>query len=80
MKLILVIDGDSADELCAVGPEDLMHLLNKNLYIKKKDIVKIFFEEITRGENIINIQDTLDGKDYSVYTHPDNYERWANAK
>ena len=46
LALTIVIDGESAEDLLAVGVDDLIDLLHKKLYVKKKDIVKMFFKEI----------------------------------
>lgn len=76
MKCVIVIDGDSADELFAVGVKDLMNdLLPKQMFVKKKDIVKCRFEEIRRDGKVCSLMDVMDGKPYTVASDPDNFER-----
>lgn len=64
-KLVIVIDGDSYDELFAVGPDDLMDLLVEKLYVKREDIKKCWFEK--------RVGDILKDEEVTVYKHKDNH-------
>lgn len=77
MKCIIVIDGESAKELFAVGGKDLVeYFLPKNLHILSKDVVKIHFEELRRDGKIITMKEALFGsKSYEVITSKDSYKR-----
>ena len=80
MKLVLVIDGQSANDLFAVGPKDIREYFGPEEWgIRTKDIAKCHFEELQDIDgNIITTRDTfgrLSGGKYKVITHPDNYER-----
>jgi hypothetical protein len=77
MKCVIVIDGESANELFAVGPKDLRdHFLPNDLHVQSADVVKIHFEELKRDEKIINSSEAiLSSKPYSICNHPDNFER-----
>lgn len=47
MKLVIVIEGESADDLFACGVKDLMnHFLPTKMGVATKDIKKCFFEEV----------------------------------
>jgi hypothetical protein len=70
MKLVIVIKGDSADELFAVGPKDIKnHFLPKYLGVKSKDVKKCWFEEITEKE----FEKKISGEKYMITTHKDNF-------
>lgn len=71
MKLCIVIDGKSADELFAVGPNDLReYFLPEYLHVDPKDVKSIHFEEVHEGE---------DGRPWpisgSCKVHKDNFSR-----
>lgn len=68
MKLVIVIDGESADHLFAVGPVDLRdYFLPKGMNVKTEDIKRITFEQVTER--------TEGGWPYRVTTHKENYQR-----
>lgn len=63
MALTIIIDGQSEKELHAVGPEDIITLLQKNMFVRPEDIQNVEFVWI-------------DEEDPSkVWVHPDNYVR-----
>ncbi len=63
MRCTIVIDGESAEDLFAVGPVDLRtHFLPKDLHVNEKDIVRVTFAE---GSMI----------DGTGTVHKDNYVR-----
>ena len=69
MKLVMVIDGQSAEDLFAVGPTDLReHFLKEYLHIDPYDVAKCVFEEVDAKARI-------SGLPYDVITHKDNYNR-----
>jgi len=69
MKLLIVIEGESADELFAVGPKDLKeHFLPKYLKVKSSDVEKCWFEELTDEE----YQKKIKGEKYTAVKHADN--------
>ena len=68
MKFLLFVEGESADELFAVGQKDLMnHFLPKYLGIKRHDVKACWFEEI-KG-------DLLKGETCTITKHKDNLYR-----
>jgi len=77
MKVVIVIDGDSAADLFAVGPKDLReHFMPKQWGVDPKDVKKIHFEELKRDGKIISTHDALMKKGpYTRINHKDNYER-----
>lgn len=51
MKLIIIIEGESAKDLFAVGPNDLRdHFLPNDLGVRKEDIKSIRFEEVVERD------------------------------
>lgn len=54
MKLIIIIEGESAKELFAVGPNDLKEwfLPNECLRIKSEDVKSIYFEEVVERDSL----------------------------
>lgn len=74
MKLFIVITGDSAEELFAVGPNDLKdYFLPKGLNVKPEDVAKIHFEQVTERK-----PGHLLASKYIV--HKDNYSRKKSAQ
>ena len=70
MKLVMEIDGPSAEDLFLVGPIDLKeHFLKEHLHVDPRDVKKCFFEEV--DDPIARIT----GKTYNVITHKDNFDR-----
>jgi len=72
MKMSIVIDGDSVDELFAIGPRDLLQtFLPDRFDVDPKDVVHIMFQEdLTAdefGEHIMGNR--------SRTIHKDNYFR-----
>jgi hypothetical protein len=68
MKFVLVVEGESAEELFAVGPKDLMnHFLPKDLNIKKEDVKKCWFEKNSDPDAF------LEGREYTITKHNDNF-------
>ena len=68
MKLHLVIDGASADELFAVGPNDLReYFLPEKLGVNADDVVSIRFSKVTER--------TEYGMPSHSIVHKDNYLR-----
>lgn len=50
MKLIISIDGQSADDLFPVGPNDLLnYFLPEKLGVDPKDVVSIKFTDTEKG-------------------------------
>lgn len=80
MKCTIIIDGESANELFAVGVNDLLYaFLKKRLHVNHKDVVKIHFEEIRQNGKIINAIDAvLSGEKYKVITSKENFDRDKN--
>lgn len=71
-KLTIVIDGESADDLMAAGPNDLVdYFLPEGLRVKKKDIKVVAFNE---DASIEEFGDALIGK-RPLHRHKDNYYR-----
>ena len=67
MRFVLVVTGESAEELFAVGPKDLVnHFLKKHLYIKPKDVKECWFEKIS------DLDARMEGKEYTLTKHEDN--------
>lgn len=63
MALTIIIDGLSEEELHAVGPKDIITLLNRNMFVRPADVQAVQFVR-------------LDEDDPStVWVHPDNYVR-----
>ena len=54
MKLIIVIEGESAKELFAVGPKDMKEwfLPNECLRVKSEDVKHIRFEEVQERDDL----------------------------
>ena len=78
MKMVLVVDGESANSLFAAGPNDIRdYFAPKEWGIASGDIVRCTFEEITDTDgNIIPMSDAvMGGKPYRVCTHEDNFRR-----
>lgn len=71
MQLSIQIDGDSANELFAVGVKDLMWFLKEKFNVNSKDIVYCVFEEKLNEDEYM---DTLLGK-RARRIHKDNYRR-----
>lgn len=71
MRLSIQIDGDSANELFAVGVKDLMWFLNEKFNVNQKDVVYCVFEENLNEDEYV---DTLLGKRTRLI-HKDNYYR-----
>lgn len=71
MRLSIQIDGDSANELFAVGVKDLMWFLKEKFNVNPKDIVYCVFEEKLNDDEFM---DTLLGKRARL-VHKDNYTR-----
>jgi len=71
MRLSIQIDGDSANELFAVGVKDLMWFLNEKFNVNQKDVVYCVFEENLNEDEYM---DTLLGKRTRII-HKDNYYR-----
>lgn len=71
-KLVIEIDGESADNLFPVGPKDLKeYFLPEFLNVKEEDIVKIhFIEDVTPEE----FKEWVQGKRDRAM-HGDNYAR-----
>jgi hypothetical protein len=68
MTLRITIDGDSADELFAVGPIDLRdHFLPKELNVKSSDVKSITFSQVTECDE--------DGWPTKRMEHRDNFRR-----
>ena len=75
MKFVLVVEGDSAEELFAVGPKDLMnHFLPKHLFIKKKDVKRCWFEKNSNPEGIWK------GENYTITKNNDNFYGKKNVE
>lgn len=71
-KLIIVIDGESANSLFACGPQDLKeYFLPNGLKVTPDDIRKITFEEDLSPEELSEV--IFRGRSYKV--HSDNYYR-----
>lgn len=69
MKLFITITGGSAEELFAVGPNDLKdYFLPKGLNVKPEDVARIHFEQVTERK-----PNHLLPSEYIV--HKDNYSR-----
>lgn len=77
MKVVIVIDGESAEDLAAVGTGDLLnHFLPKGLKVNKKDIAKIQIEEIKNKEGkIISVSEAYFGSESNATKYSDIYER-----
>jgi hypothetical protein len=77
MKCWIIIDGESAKELFAVGGKDLVnYFLPKQLGVKSKDIVSIDFEELRRDGKVITLADAVLGnKPYEIIKSKDSYKR-----
>lgn len=77
MKCVIIIDGESANALFAVGGKDLaQHFLPQGLYVKTSDIVRIQFEELRRDGKIISLAEAvLDGRPYEVIKSKDEWNR-----
>lgn len=71
MQLSIQIDGDSANELFAVGVKDLMWFLKEKFNVNPKDVVYCVFEEKLNEDEYM---DTLLGKRTRLI-HKDNYRR-----
>ena len=71
MRLSIQIDGDSANELFAVGVKDLMWFLKEKFNVNPKDVVYCVFEEKLNEDEYM---DTLLGKRARII-HKDNYTR-----
>jgi hypothetical protein len=70
MKLTLVIDGPSAEDLFAVGPTDLReHFLKEYLHVDPRDVKKCYFSECD------DIESKMRGSSYIITTHKENYNR-----
>lgn len=52
MKLIIIIEGESAKELFAVGPKDMKEwfLPNECLHVKSEDVKSIRFVEVIKRD------------------------------
>lgn len=73
MQLTIKIDGDTAKELFAVGPNDLLNYFMPNIWgIDQKDVVSIYFSD-WKDRIDGKVTDDLDEGDYIV--HSDNYHR-----
>lgn len=73
MKMVLVIDGESANELFAVGVKDLANFfLPRRMNIKTKDIKRLWFEELRRDGKEITEEKSFDGREYCVIKDKDN--------
>lgn len=67
MRFVLVVTGDSAEELFAVGPKDLVnHFLKEHLFIKPKDVKECWFEKIS------DLDARMEGREYTLTKHEDN--------
>ena len=66
-KLTITIDGESAKDLFAVGPDDLVqYFLPEHLNVNPNDVVKVVFhEDIPPMERLFN----------ETSIHADNYYR-----
>lgn len=52
MILSIIIEGESADELFGVGPNDLKnHFLPKDLNVKAEDVTQVAFKEVTEWDD-----------------------------
>ena len=72
MKLVIVIDGESADDLFTCGVEDIMsHFLPTGLSVKTDDIKECRFEEIKPEEK----EKKLRGEKYTYTAAKDNFHR-----
>lgn len=71
MQLSIQIDGDSANELFAVGVKDLMWFLKEKFNVNHEDVVYCVFEEKLNEDEFM---DTLLGKRTRL-VHKDNYRR-----
>jgi len=70
MKLVLVIEGESAEDLFACGVKDIMnHFLPQKLGVKTKDIKECWFEEIKPEEK----RKRLNGEPYKYTVAKDNF-------
>lgn len=67
MTLHIVIDGESAEELFAVGPNDLRTHFLKKIGVKQGDVKQISFKQIAERD-----EDNFPTK-WTV--HKDNYSR-----
>lgn len=68
MKLVIVIDGDSADELFAVGPVDLRdYFLPEKLQVKSEDVKEIRFQKVVERDSM--------GFPSKYIKHVDNFRR-----
>lgn len=74
-RLVIEIDGESAEELFPVGPKDLKeYFLPEMLNVREEDIKRIHFsEDLTSDE----FGDALMGK-RPRHVHADNYARDVN--
>ena len=65
MKLIIVIEGESAKELFAVGPKDMKEwfLPNECLHVKSEDVKSIRFEEVIERDGLGLPTKTLTNKE-----------------
>ncbi|AXJ12535.1 hypothetical protein [Streptococcus pluranimalium] len=72
MQVTIKIDGASADELFAVGPNDLLnYFLPEALGVKKEDVVSIYMSD--GKEKAEESKDFVFVEGYTV--HKDNYHR-----
>lgn len=77
MKCVIVIDGESAKELFAVGCKDLRdYFLPEDLHVKATDVSSIHFEELRRnGKEISFSEAILSSEPYEVITNKENFHR-----
>jgi len=75
MKVAIVIDGESAKDLFAVGSKDLVqYFLPKKWGVKKKDVVKITMEQFFVDDKEVTLSEVYSsGKPFR--TRSDNYRR-----
>lgn len=72
MKLVIVIDGESASDLFACGVKDIMnHFLPEGLKVKTSDIKQCWFEETKPEEK----EKKLRGEKYIYTIAKDNFYR-----
>jgi hypothetical protein len=64
MRLGIVIDGKSAEELFAVGPKDIISFLESRFHVRTEDIKSVAFIGVPDENNPLR-----------VIRHKDNYTR-----
>lgn len=76
-QCIIVIDGDSASKLFAVGPNDLKgYFLPDRLDVAVEDVQRlVFVEDLSDEENAKRVSHMCETGDLISSGHKDNYNR-----